>query len=148
MSSVINRALLYYQCSSLRLITIFFRQSITFFTIYLIQSFICVFHYFYTNFRLICVFHYFYSNFRLICESILTCDRLQYQNETFWCNAFTLVRKIIQTVDYKGVRDLLKIILDKVYQIPSKGNVSILKQLNILYQVCPKVLVFLLNLIY
>lgn len=71
----------------------------------------------------------------MVCEALLTSDKLHYQNETFWCNAFGLIQKIISSVEYKGVRDLLKIILDKVSQIPYKANVSILKQLNILYQV-------------
>ena len=72
---------------------------------------------------------------RLVCESILSSDKLQYKNQTFWCNSFALIHKIIGTVDYKGVRDLLKIIFDRVNQIPVKGNVSVLKELNILYQV-------------
>ncbi|CAG2102015.1 unnamed protein product [Medioppia subpectinata] len=72
---------------------------------------------------------------KLVCEAILSSDKLHYKNEIFWCNALSLIRRIIGTVDYKGVRDLLKIIFDKVNQIPAKGNVSVLKQLNVLYQV-------------
>lgn len=73
--------------------------------------------------------------FRIVCEAIFTSEKLVYQNETFWCNSFALVRKIISNVDYKGVRDLLKLILDKVNQIPSDCNVSILRQLNEMYKV-------------
>lgn len=68
---------------------------------------------------------------------------MQYQNEAFWCNAFALIRKIISNVDYKGVRDLLKITLDKVHAIPASSNVSLLNQLNMIYQVSLFVLYFL-----
>ncbi|RWS25306.1 mediator of RNA polymerase II transcription subunit 23-like protein [Leptotrombidium deliense] len=72
---------------------------------------------------------------RLVCELILTSDKLQYENEAFWCCSFALINKIIGSADYKGVRDLVKIMLDKVNTIPANSNVSILSQLNAMYKV-------------
>lgn len=73
---------------------------------------------------------------RLVCETLLKCESLVYQNEDFWCQSFMLIDRIISGVDYKGVRDLLKAILDKVQSIPSSFNVSVfLKQLRAVQKV-------------
>jgi mediator of RNA polymerase II transcription subunit 23 len=45
-----------------------------------------------------------------VCECILNCDKLQYQNEEFWIKCFTLIRHIIGGVDYKGVREIMKVL--------------------------------------
>ncbi|XP_054154034.1 mediator of RNA polymerase II transcription subunit 23-like [Oppia nitens] len=72
---------------------------------------------------------------KLVCETILSSEKFHYKNEVFWCNSLSLIRKVIGSVDYKGVRDLLKILFDRVNQIPAKTNVSVLKQLISLYSV-------------
>lgn len=44
-----------------------------------------------------------------MCECILSCDKLQYQLEDFWVECFTLIKRIIGGVDYKGVREIMKV---------------------------------------
>lgn len=44
-----------------------------------------------------------------MCECILNCDKLQYQLEDFWVECFVLIRHIIGGVDYKGVREIMKV---------------------------------------
>uniref|UniRef100_A0A8D8YA77 Mediator of RNA polymerase II transcription subunit 23 n=1 Tax=Cacopsylla melanoneura TaxID=428564 RepID=A0A8D8YA77_9HEMI len=55
---------------------------------------------------------------RLVCECILSSDKLQYKNEDFWIKSFQLVRKIIGGVDYKGVREIMKICCEKACSMP------------------------------
>ena len=78
---------------------------------------------------------YLCASYRVVCEAILTCDKLEYDNEVFWCHSFFLIHKIISGVDYKGVRDQLKIMLDKVHSIPCNTNISGLAQLSAMYKV-------------
>lgn len=77
---------------------------------------------------------------KLVCDALLKCENLQYQNVEFWCQSFYLIRRIISGIDYKGVRDLLKNILDKVHTIPSSFNVSVLNQMDALQQVLEHIL--------
>lgn len=72
---------------------------------------------------------------RMVCEAILYCERLNFENEIFFVSSFQLIRRIISLVDYKGVRDCLKIIIEKILIIPQNMNVSIYPQLDIMYQV-------------
>uniref|UniRef100_T1J7Z5 Mediator of RNA polymerase II transcription subunit 23 n=1 Tax=Strigamia maritima TaxID=126957 RepID=T1J7Z5_STRMM len=72
---------------------------------------------------------------RLVCESLLKCEKLQNQNKEFWCQSFQLIRRVIGGVDYKGVRDLLKVILEKAHGIPEQDNVCVLKELHALQTV-------------
>jgi mediator of RNA polymerase II transcription subunit 23 len=37
----------------------------------------------------------------MVCETIMACDKLQYQKEDFWVECFQLIRRIIGGVDYK-----------------------------------------------
>lgn len=46
---------------------------------------------------------------RLVCEAIITCDKLNYGNQNFWVESFKLLRKIIDMVEYKGVREIMKV---------------------------------------
>lgn len=77
----------------------------------------------------------FEKNIRQVCEAILTSEKLEYENEVFWCHSFILIHKIISSADYKGVRDQLKIMLDKVHSIPCNSNISGLAQLNAMFKV-------------
>ncbi|KFM78816.1 Mediator of RNA polymerase II transcription subunit 23, partial [Stegodyphus mimosarum] len=72
---------------------------------------------------------------RLVCETLLKCDALVYHNEDFWCQSFMLIDKIIAGVDYKGVRDLLKTILDKAHGIKCANNVAVMSQLRAIQKV-------------
>lgn len=47
----------------------------------------------------------------MLCDCILTCERLTYQNAEFWVECFNLIRKVIGGVDYKGVREIMKVCL-------------------------------------
>lgn len=49
--------------------------------------------------------------FRLVCECILSCEKLTHTLENFWIESFTLIKKIINGVDYKGVREIMKVII-------------------------------------
>ncbi|CAL1290327.1 unnamed protein product [Larinioides sclopetarius] len=72
---------------------------------------------------------------RLVCETLLKCENLVYTNEDFWCLSFMLIDKIISGIDYKGVRDLLKTILDKAQGIKSAVNVAVMSQLRAVQKV-------------
>ena len=43
----------------------------------------------------------------------IICEKLQYQQEDFWVECFRLIRKIIGGVDYKGVREIMKVLFEE-----------------------------------
>lgn len=73
---------------------------------------------------------FFPQNFRMVCEQILSCDRLVYQNKNFWIESFQLIRKIINGVDYKGVREVMKGCRDKIQSFPYNINLSVMPQMK------------------
>uniref|UniRef100_F7I2W4 Mediator of RNA polymerase II transcription subunit 23 n=1 Tax=Callithrix jacchus TaxID=9483 RepID=F7I2W4_CALJA len=66
---------------------------------------------------------------RLVCESLINSDTLEWERTQLWALTFKLVRKIIGGVDYKGVRDLLKVILEKILTIPNTVSSAVVQQL-------------------
>ncbi|XP_072748836.1 mediator of RNA polymerase II transcription subunit 23-like isoform X2 [Anoplolepis gracilipes] len=77
------------------------------------------------------------SNFlsaRLVCKYILS-DELQYQSEDFWVECFVLIRHIIDRVDYKEVREIMKRCKEKVQTMPAQLNESVQPQLKALENV-------------
>ena len=66
---------------------------------------------------------------RQICDVVLNQEFLRYENETIWTNSLLLVRKIIGGVDYKGVREIMKICIDRVVSLPNECDVSNSSQL-------------------
>lgn len=46
---------------------------------------------------------------RKVCELIITSEILVYSNSQFWIECFNLVKKIIELVEYKGVREIMKV---------------------------------------
>lgn len=46
---------------------------------------------------------------RLVCETIITSDKLNHGNQNFWVECFKLLRRIIDMVEYKGVREIMKV---------------------------------------
>lgn len=46
---------------------------------------------------------------RLVCETVISYDKLQYNNHYFWIESFKLVYKIVDMVEYKGVREIIKV---------------------------------------
>lgn len=45
----------------------------------------------------------------MLCDCILTNEKLVYQNADFWIESFNLIKRIIGGVDYKGVREIMKV---------------------------------------
>ncbi|KAB1275213.1 Mediator of RNA polymerase II transcription subunit 23 [Camelus dromedarius] len=66
---------------------------------------------------------------RMICESLINSETLEWERTQLWALTFKLVRKIIGGVDYKGVRDLLKVILEKILTIPNTVSSAVVQQL-------------------
>ncbi|XP_070556294.1 mediator of RNA polymerase II transcription subunit 23-like isoform X2 [Ptychodera flava] len=77
---------------------------------------------------------------KLICDCLLKCDKLTYTNSDLWCQTFIVIRKVIGGVDYKGCRDLLRVILEKIQTIPVNLNISSLKQLEVATKVVSYIL--------
>lgn len=48
---------------------------------------------------------------RKVCEMIITSEILVYSNSQFWIECFNLVKKTIELVEYKGVREIMKVCL-------------------------------------
>ncbi|XP_014210784.1 mediator of RNA polymerase II transcription subunit 23-like isoform X2 [Copidosoma floridanum] len=69
---------------------------------------------------------------KLVCDCILSCDKLQYQNEEFWIKCFTLIRRIIGGVDYKGVRQIMKACKEKAHSLPTRLDASVQPQMRVL----------------
>lgn len=72
---------------------------------------------------------------RLVCECILNCEKLTHSLENFWIECFTLIKKIIGGVDYKGVREIMKGCCDKAQSIPPLMNVAVVHQMKALENV-------------
>uniref|UniRef100_A0A663DRQ8 Mediator of RNA polymerase II transcription subunit 23 n=1 Tax=Aquila chrysaetos chrysaetos TaxID=223781 RepID=A0A663DRQ8_AQUCH len=66
---------------------------------------------------------------RMVCESLINSDTLEWERTQLWALTFKLVRKIIGGVDYKGVRDLLKVILEKILTVPNTVSSAVVQQL-------------------
>ncbi|XP_037867967.1 mediator of RNA polymerase II transcription subunit 23 [Bombyx mori] len=72
---------------------------------------------------------------RMLCDCILTNEKLIYQNADFWIECFSLIRRIIGGVDYKGVREIMKGCREKAHSLPVSLNSSTMPQLKALYNV-------------
>ncbi|KAL1517084.1 hypothetical protein ABEB36_000893 [Hypothenemus hampei] len=57
---------------------------------------------------------------RKTCEYIITSNLLQYGNKKFWIYCFKLIKKVLNLVDYKGVRDIFKGCYEKARELPQK----------------------------
>uniref|UniRef100_A0A8C5NER4 Mediator of RNA polymerase II transcription subunit 23 n=1 Tax=Gouania willdenowi TaxID=441366 RepID=A0A8C5NER4_GOUWI len=66
---------------------------------------------------------------RMVCGALLNSESLEWERTQLWALTFRLIRKIIGGVDYKGVRDLLKGVLDKIQTVPTTFSSAILQQL-------------------
>ncbi|CAH4038427.1 mediator of RNA polymerase II transcription subunit 23 isoform X1 [Pieris brassicae] len=72
---------------------------------------------------------------RMLCDSVLSCERLKYQNAEFWIECFNLMRRIIGGVDYKGVRDVMKGCRDKALTLPVKLSSSTMPQMKAVHNI-------------
>ncbi|MGH0139877.1 UNVERIFIED_CONTAM: hypothetical protein FKN15_076414 [Acipenser sinensis] len=66
---------------------------------------------------------------RMVCEALINSDNLEWERTQLWALTFRLIRKIIGGVDYKGVRDLLKALLEKIQSIPNTVSSAVVQQL-------------------
>uniref|UniRef100_A0A3B3WQX8 Mediator of RNA polymerase II transcription subunit 23 n=1 Tax=Poecilia mexicana TaxID=48701 RepID=A0A3B3WQX8_9TELE len=66
---------------------------------------------------------------RMVCVALISSESLEWERTRLWALTFKLIRKIIGGVDYKGVRDLLKAVLDKIQTIPITVSSAIVQQL-------------------
>ncbi|XP_063968330.1 mediator of RNA polymerase II transcription subunit 23-like [Lytechinus pictus] len=67
---------------------------------------------------------------KLVCEALLTSKALDYKSSYMWCQSFHIIQKIINNTDYKGCRDVLRLILEIIKDIPKSVNVSTGRQLD------------------
>lgn len=47
---------------------------------------------------------------RLVCETLISHEKLQYQNNAFWLETFRILKSTIDLVEYKGVREIMKVV--------------------------------------
>ena len=72
---------------------------------------------------------------RSVCEALVSSDQLTPSRVDSWKQTFSLVRRVVGGVDYKGCRDLLRAMLEKTLTIPTTDNVSSLQLLEAVNQV-------------
>ncbi|XP_042237503.1 mediator of RNA polymerase II transcription subunit 23-like [Homarus americanus] len=72
---------------------------------------------------------------KVICLRLLTDEMLVPDNEIFWVTSFAIIKKVITGVDYKGVREIMKMCLDRARQLPSNLRRSQLHLVDALYEV-------------
>ncbi|KAJ3607191.1 hypothetical protein NHX12_026704 [Muraenolepis orangiensis] len=66
---------------------------------------------------------------RMVCVALISSDSLEWERSQLWALTFKLIRKVVGGVDYKGVRDLLKSVLDKIQTIPTTVSSAVVQQL-------------------
>lgn len=66
---------------------------------------------------------------RVVCEQMLSSEKLDFKNETFFVESFKLIKRLIGGVDYKGVREIMKGCREKANSFPSEFSTTILPQL-------------------
>lgn len=66
---------------------------------------------------------------RMLCDKVLMCEKLDFEHRTFWIESFRLIKRVIVQVDYKGVREIMKVCRDKAQWFPLNVNVTYMPQL-------------------
>ena len=72
---------------------------------------------------------------RAVCDAVLKSEHLTYENSALWIVSFQLVRQIVGGVDYKGVREIMKLCIEKALGLPVNIDKSIAPQLDALKDV-------------
>uniref|UniRef100_T1KM15 Mediator of RNA polymerase II transcription subunit 23 n=1 Tax=Tetranychus urticae TaxID=32264 RepID=T1KM15_TETUR len=72
---------------------------------------------------------------RSVCEAILNCEHLHFNKQIFFCQSFELIHRVISQVDYKGVRDIIRFMIEKIHTIPIEANIAMLPQLDVMRKV-------------
>ena len=65
----------------------------------------------------------------------MTSDLLTPNHVERWKQTFSMVRRVVGGVDYKGCRDLLRTMLEKTLTIPTTDNVASLQLLEAVHKV-------------
>uniref|UniRef100_A0A915JU19 Mediator of RNA polymerase II transcription subunit 23 n=1 Tax=Romanomermis culicivorax TaxID=13658 RepID=A0A915JU19_ROMCU len=65
-----------------------------------------------------------FLSLRSVCEVLLTSPDLKISNEKLWTDTLEYIDKSISKLDYKGVRDVFKLLLDHISNCPSKFSVD------------------------
>ena len=60
-------------------------------------------------------------NARQVCDALLSSEHLKHDKPDFWLAAFGVVQRIIEAIDYKGVREIMKNCIDKVLAFPTES---------------------------
>lgn len=70
---------------------------------------------------------------KAVCEALLNSEYLNYHKQDSWMISFGLINEILPNVDYKGVRDILKYLLEIIHTLPERFDISIIPQLDTLH---------------
>jgi mediator of RNA polymerase II transcription subunit 23 len=67
---------------------------------------------------------------RIVCEQILSSEKLDNKNELFFVECFKVIKRLIGGVDYKGVREIMKLCREKVNSFPQSFPTSLNPQIT------------------
>lgn len=82
-----------------------------------------------------------YIQAKLVCDALLSNPKLDYKSKEVWRKSFQLIYSIIfKHIDYKGCRDLLKVLLEKVQLIPASVNIAYKSEMAQIKQVIALIL--------
>ncbi|CAG0886018.1 unnamed protein product [Darwinula stevensoni] len=71
---------------------------------------------------------------RSLCEALLSADQLSYKSKEYWLGSFSLVKRMITNVEYKGVREIMKMAIEKSSCLPATLEESEVPQAKALYE--------------
>nr|CAI5826619.1 unnamed protein product [Callosobruchus analis] len=77
---------------------------------------------------------------RRVCELTITSEILQHSNGHFWIECFRLIKKIIDLVEYKGVREIMKGCCEKAKTLPWRLNSGLQPQTQALLELAAKIM--------
>ncbi|XP_040568431.2 LOW QUALITY PROTEIN: mediator of RNA polymerase II transcription subunit 23 [Lepeophtheirus salmonis] len=58
---------------------------------------------------------------RVVSDALLSSEALHFKNEPFWIKTLSVLKALLPGVDYKGVREIMKIAIEKVLLFPPQG---------------------------
>ncbi|XP_065575078.1 mediator of RNA polymerase II transcription subunit 23-like isoform X2 [Artemia franciscana] len=76
---------------------------------------------------------------RKVFDILLANEKLSPHNEFYWNGTFRLIYKIISDVDYKGVREIMKVCLEKARLLPNAYDLGLHLQVAALQKVMEKI---------
>ncbi|XP_037090079.1 mediator of RNA polymerase II transcription subunit 23-like isoform X3 [Pollicipes pollicipes] len=72
---------------------------------------------------------------KLLCDDLLANEQLSVTRRDLWTETFLLLRRVIYKVDYKGVREIMKVCLERARQLPPEISEAVADQFHALYSV-------------